>query len=44
MIKTLQYIAENYGIDVLRDGNKLIAFYSDLAPRQKQERQSSSSL
>lgn len=39
MIKTLQYIAENYGIDVLRDGNKLIAFYSDLAPRQKRERQ-----
>lgn len=39
MIKTLQYIAEKYGTDVLRDGNKLIAFYSDLAPRQKKERQ-----
>lgn len=39
MIKTLQYIAENYGTDVLRDGSKLIAYYSDLAPRQKRERQ-----
>ena len=39
MIKTLQYIAENYGTDVLRDGSKLIAYYSDLAPSQKRERQ-----
>ena len=38
MIKTLQYIAEHYGNDVLRDGNKLLAYYTDLAPQQKTER------
>ena len=32
MIKTLQYIAENYGTDVLRGGSKLIAYFWDLAP------------
>ena len=39
MIKTLKFIAEQYGNDILRDGSKLIAYYSDLEPRQKTERQ-----
>lgn len=39
MIKTLKFIAEQYGDDILKDGAKLVAYYSDLAPRQKTERQ-----
>ena len=39
MIKTLKFIAEQYGNDILKDGTKLIAYYSDLEPHQKTERQ-----
>ena len=39
MVKTLKYIAEQYGKDILKEGSKLIAYYTDLEPRQKTERQ-----
>lgn len=39
MIQTLKSIIGVYGLDILRDGNKLLAYYSDLAPMQKRERQ-----
>lgn len=44
MTKTLQYIAENYGTDVLRNGNKLIAYYSDLLRVKNESVKYSSSL
>lgn len=39
MIQTLKSIIGVYGQDILKDGNKLLAYYSDLAPMQKRERQ-----
>lgn len=39
MVKTLKYIAEQYGKGILKEGSKLIAYYTDLEPRQKTERQ-----
>lgn len=39
MIQTLKSIIGVYGLDILKDGNKLLAYYSDLAPMQKRERQ-----
>lgn len=37
MIQTLRSIIGVYGLDILKDGNKLLAYYSDLAPMQKRE-------
>ena len=39
MIQTLKYIIDVYGLDILKDGNKLLAYYSDLSPKQQRERQ-----
>ncbi len=39
MIETLKTIATRYGHAILADGNKLIAYYADLAPTHEQERQ-----
>lgn len=38
MVETLRFIAKQYGSDIFKDGAKLIAYYSDLAPHQKIER------
>ena len=39
MIQTLKHIIDVYGLDILKDGNKLLAYYSDLSPKQQRERQ-----
>lgn len=39
MIKTLKLIAEQYGDSILKDGSKLLAYYADISPRQKADRQ-----
>lgn len=39
MIETLKLIADQYGTNILKDGSKLLAYYSDIAPQQKAERQ-----
>ena len=39
MIQTLKNIIDVYGLDILKDGNKLLAYYADLSPKQQRERQ-----
>ena len=39
MIQTLKYIIDVYGLDILKDGSKLLAYYADLSPKQQRERQ-----
>lgn len=39
MVKTLKLITDQYGASILKDGSKLLAYYSDIAPQQKAERQ-----
>jgi len=38
MEAVLKYIAEIYGADILRDSNKLIAYFADVAPKLTRER------
>lgn len=37
MEEALKYIAETYGAEILRDGQKLIAYFVDLVPRLRRE-------
>jgi len=39
MVKTLKLIADQYGASILKDGSKLLAYYADISPRQKADRQ-----
>lgn len=41
---TIKLIIQNYGIDILRDGNRTVAYFSDLAPRKDRERKMIQSL